>query len=197
MDKKYSSIDIMDSSRIIDSQIWSIYYGKKHKLMKENDPELLKFEEILYKKITKFSNNSNNNSVGYCKGCGSFITLQGARRIKLNHPQQHLITMKRLFQEENITNVESFIAWYNRTSILVKYKGRECQKSIVPTINSYHKTTEYDTIPTKQEKRIYVMNLEEKVRKLEAENQMLKKRLLVSHVIEFASPDFIATKKLS
>ena len=189
--------DIDNSNKNIDEQILTIYSGPKHQVIKDQDQKFARFAEMIYLKILKFSNNQSKNSAAFCKGCCSFITLQGERRKKLNHPNNLLISTKKLFQEEKVNDIESFIKWCSEITIIVRYKGRECTKSIAPTINCYHKTSQYDTIQTKEEKRTYALELEERIRKLEGENEMLKKRLLASHVIEFGTPEFISKKILS
>ena len=53
---------------------------------------------------------------------------------------------------------------------------------------------DYDRFRTNQEKRKYVFDLETKMKRLERENGILKKRLLVSHVLEYGSSELVASK---
>ena len=175
-------------TKMKDDDILMMYSGPVHRKLKERDPNYLRYIEILYLKIEKFSNKSQKHSIGFCSSCICFITLQGVQRAELGHPTEDLITAKKLFKQEGISNLSTLIEWNKRTVCKVRQKGREIQMKIVPVINRYHIMTDFDNLISQKDRRSYVMNLEEKIRKLEAENGVLRKRLLVAHMNEFYTP---------
>ena len=162
------------------------YRGPKHQIVVERDPKYSEYMQMLFSKIEVFSFNTHKHLVYFCKGCYCFITLQGERRNDLGHPKSMLLSTKQLFKEEGITNIDSFIGWNKQTPYKIKYKGREEHKIITPVLNQYHRSSEYDGFRSNKEKREYVVELEKKVKRLEAENEILRKRLLISHLFEFA-----------
>ena len=171
-----------------DNSIWKKHCGPKHSVFTGSDYSYIRYVEMLYTKLVKFSSKSHKHSVGYCNGCFSFITLQGKERTDLGHPQELWTTMKKLFKKEEITDVESFVEWNKRSTFAVELKGKICESRLVPVLNRYHKSTEFDGIDNKMHKRQYVVDLEEKVRRLETENAKLRKRLLVYHIGVFSRP---------
>ena len=183
-----------DQRKLDDNDIWAIYNGPTHRMLKEDDQNYKRYAEMLFSKIMKFTSKSQKHSVGYCPSCMCFITIQGPQRAELDHPTHLMITSRKLFKDESISDVESFIQWNRRTEYTVKYKGRKSMAKVVPLINRYHIMTEYDILRTNKEKRTYVLDLEAKIKRLEFENGMLKKRLLLSHAFEYGSPEFLSLK---
>ena len=196
MKGKDGSNTIKDESQLKDDEIWGIYSGPRHQRFNEKDYKYMKYVTMLCNRIGISIIKSDKHTVTFCPECFCFNTFEGEQLNELGHPRDLLITKTRLCKKENIKDIDTFIEWNKRTTQKIRYKGRNNEMSIAPVFNCYHKPSEYDGISTHKEKRSYVIELEKKVRKLEAENEMLRKRLLALHAIEFATPESISTKML-
>ena len=187
-------MDVLDRSKIMkdeleitDDEIWTMFSGPIHRQYKEKDNKYQRYAEMLLKKIGIVEAQSNKHTINFCQECFTFISFEGKELIELGHPRHQLITKTKLCKKENIKDLDSFIEWNIRNKMRAKYKGRINEMMIAPTFNCYHRASEYDGLKSNSEKREYVIELERKVKKLISENEMLRKRLLVSHVFEFAS----------
>ena len=196
MDENNETPTTKDGHEIIDDDIWKLYSGPKHQKLREFDTQYIRYVELLSMKIGMFSKKPQKHTVVFCSGCYCFISMEGKKLDELGHPNQFLITARKLCKKEKIKDMESFVDWNKRTSMAVKHKGRITKMSIAPIFNCFHKSSVYDGIESNQEKRNYVLDLERKVRKLEVENEQLRKRLLISHVLEFSLPDKDEIKKI-
>ena len=196
MEQRDLTLDTDMDRCLTDDSIWKKHCGPKHSVLTDNDCSYWRYVEMLYTKLVKFSSKSHKHSVGYCNGCFSFITLQGKERTELGHPQELWTTMKKLFKKEEITDVKTFVEWNKRSTFAIEVKGKRCKRHLVPVVNRYHRSTEYDGLDDKTQKRQYVVNLEAKVRTLETENAKLKRRLLEYEMNELSTPGLDSLKKL-
>ena len=197
MEEKNISESTKDEYESIDDEIWKLYSGPKHQKIKESDTQYLRYVQLLLKKVGIFSEKPHKHTIVFCTECYSFISLEGKKLVELGHPNHFLVSTRKLCKQEKIKDLQSFLEWNKRTPMIVKYKGRETKMSIAPTYNCFHKSSEYDGIESNQEKRSYVLALERKVRKLEEENGLLRKRLLISHWYQFNLEDSDPRKSIS
>ena len=179
-----------------EDDVWRYYNGPSHHVFCEKDPNCLRYLRKLYSKVETFSLKSNKHLAHFCSGCFCFVTLQGKRRDELGHPNSLIKSAKQLFKEEGINDEDSFISWITRTPFKTMYKGRMKERYITPVFNQYHDPCEYDGMESNKEKRQHAYDLERKVKRLQAENEELRKRLLISHVLEFSLPDKDPRKKI-
>ena len=127
MDSQREVIEYKDETRYSDEEIWKIYSGPTRQVIKEKDSNYLLYLEMLLKRIGLFSAKPNKHTITFCKGCFSFITLEGLQRSELGHPNSLLVTKTKLFKIEKITDIDSFVEWNKRTPLIIKRKGRETE----------------------------------------------------------------------